>query len=244
VSTDELIFERGKAWIPVEVTERTGGFMEAWKEGAREWRMHASSGQVGFYPMHEAWELYEPVGLPTEASEIKPLSQKQIVVAYLKQMQRYIDKEIYPQVAKLEDEIGKTGGSPKARNKLGILYAKYGKQDKAQAEFKRIVQKAEYVPALVNLGNIAYLNREWDEALDYYERAGRQSPSNAVILVNIGRVHHELENYGSAKRAYSKVKQLDSKLADRYAYLEMKGEEGVRAAEMNSERGIVEWIEE
>ena len=34
----ELIIRDGVVWIPVEVTERRGGFMKAWAEGAREWR--------------------------------------------------------------------------------------------------------------------------------------------------------------------------------------------------------------
>ena len=35
---DNLIFEKGKAWVPVEITIRNEGFLRDWKMGAKEWR--------------------------------------------------------------------------------------------------------------------------------------------------------------------------------------------------------------
>jgi hypothetical protein len=60
---DDLIFRNEKSWVPVEVTV-SAGFLRAWQDGAREWRENLSRNQVAFYPLHDAWQLYEPVGLP------------------------------------------------------------------------------------------------------------------------------------------------------------------------------------
>ncbi len=243
-SPDELIFKEGKVWIPVEITERDGGFLKAWQIGAREWREHEPGNQAGFCPMHAAWELYEPVGLPGGGSEVDLPATDLIVKTYLQEVIRFIEREMYPRVVKLKAEIKRTGGSPELLNKLGVLYARYGVVDKAEAEFKIIVDRKEFVPALVNLGNIYYLNEDWETALDYYERAYSQEPDNAQVLLPIARVHHKLENYGYARRTYSKLKKSDPDLAERFAYLDLKGEAGVRAAEVSRVEGVVVWTEE
>jgi len=241
---DEFIFKEGKVWIPVEITERDGGFIKAWQTGAREWREHEPKNQAGFCPMHSAWEIYEPVGLPGGGAEIDLPAADLIVKSYSQEVMLFIEREMYPRIAKLEAEIKSKGGSPELLNKLGVLYARYGVMDKAETEFKKIVDIKEFVPALINLGNIYYLNENWETALDYCERAYRQTPDNAKVLLPIARVHHKLENYGYARRTYIKLKKADPALAERFAYLDLKGEEGVRAAEVSRVEGVVVWTEE
>ncbi|MGA2481200.1 MAG: ankyrin repeat domain-containing protein, partial [Spirochaetia bacterium] len=58
----DLIYRNEKSWIPVEVTE-SAGFLRAWQDGAREWRESSLNNQAAFYPLHDAWKLYEPVAL-------------------------------------------------------------------------------------------------------------------------------------------------------------------------------------
>ena len=53
-----------------------------------------------------------------------------------------------------------------------------------------------------------------------------------------------MENYGLVSRTYEKLKEIDSDLANRFAYLDLKGEEGVRAADAAGVRRHVIWEEE
>ena len=69
---EEIIERGGRAWLPVEVTERSAGFLAAWRTGAREWREAAEKGGAGFHPVHEAWAVFEPVGLPGSGSQGAP----------------------------------------------------------------------------------------------------------------------------------------------------------------------------
>jgi hypothetical protein len=73
-----------------------------------------------------------------------------IVNAFLREVARFVDYETAPQVERLEKEIQKSGGTPSAHNKLGILYAQYGKLDQAEAEFKKATAQKRYVPGLLN----------------------------------------------------------------------------------------------
>ena len=54
----------GHIYIAVEITSIHDGFMTAWQIGAKEWTENNSTGQAGFYPIQEAWAVYQPVRLP------------------------------------------------------------------------------------------------------------------------------------------------------------------------------------
>ena len=58
---DDLIYLEESSWVPVEVTELSGGFLNAWKTGAREWREGVSKNQQGFFLF---WSGSGPCTLP------------------------------------------------------------------------------------------------------------------------------------------------------------------------------------
>ncbi len=241
---DELIFGEGKVWVPVEVTMIGGGFLKAWQEGAKEWREAVAKEVAGFYPMHKAWKVYEPVGLPG-TSDVSLPDRDKIEIAYLNEVTRFIDRQIYPRVAKLQGEINRSGGAPRSINKLGVLYARYGLYDRAKREFNRILKKdSSYVPALINLGNLYYLSGDIKGALKYYNRAYKIEPDNAKVLLCVARANHEIENYGTVREVYGKLKAINPDLAMRFSYLDLRGEEASRAASMAEVKEVVIWEEE
>jgi tetratricopeptide (TPR) repeat protein len=241
---DDLIYMDGSSWIPVEITELKGGFLNAWQTGAREWREATSKEQEGFFPTHAAWKVYEPVGLPDEGVNIVLPSSDRIINSYLQELLNFVDREIYPQVREVEDQIKRYGSSPRMLNKLGVLYARYGKNEEAEEQFEKALAKDRYyVPALVNLGNIYYLDRDFKNAKNYYERAYNVEPSNSAALLAVARVNHDLENYRLAEQLYAQLKTRSPILAERYSYLEMRGEEAARASAVGRVKETVVWDE-
>jgi hypothetical protein len=164
IPVGQFVPYKGHVWIPVEITMRHQGFMKAWQLGAKEWNENSISGQAGFYPIQEAWANYQPVGLPGIESTINVPQSDKILAAYLQEVQKYIDKELAPQVAKLQDQIKSTRSLP-AMNSLGVLFAKYGQTDRAEAIFKQVLATKSYLPTLLNLGNLYYLKEDWKSAL-------------------------------------------------------------------------------
>ena len=241
---DELIFLEDQTWLPVEITKVRENFLEAWEVGAKEWRENEAREQAMLYPMHESWLEYEPVGLPGGQSGISLPQRIQVVNAYVEEVTRFIDRELYPRVSKLQDQIRRSNNDPKYINKLGVLYARYGLTDKAVVQFNKILAEQEYVPALLNMGNIYYLNKEMEKALGYYERASAEAPDNPKAILCVARVNHELENYGLVMKSYERLKLIDPDLADQFAYLDFRGEEAARAAEMSAVKEVVVWEEE
>ena len=105
------------------------------------------------------------------------------------------------------------------------------------------MSKSEYVPALLNLGNLAYLKGEFDTALGFYQRAYKQSPHSASALLAMARVNHEQQNYGSVKRYFQELRTVDPDLASDFAYLDLQGAEATRAAEASNVLNTVVWEE-
>jgi hypothetical protein len=239
----DYMFIEGTTWIPVEVTER-GGFTKAWKKGSSQWREHSEKEQAGFFKVHDAWETYEPVGLPGAGTGIVIPNMSNVMNMYVRELRTYIDREISIQVVTLQEEIKKSGYNKKWINKLGVLYARYGLTDKAKIEFNTILKKdARFVPALMNMGNLSYIDGRMEDALDYYERALKIDNDNPNIILSVARANHELNNFGFVTKYYSQLQQISPELASRFDYLGQMGEESTRASETDRMKGLVYWEE-
>jgi hypothetical protein len=240
---DDLIFEKEKAWMPVEITARGRGFVEAWKLGAKEWRENASQKLRGFFPMHEGWQLYEPVGLPEVATIALP-ARDQIISRFQDEVEGFIESEISHRISQLQAELETQKGSSNLLNKIGVLYAKYGLYDKALEMFEKILSNSEYVPALINSGNIYFQRKAMQLAKSYFERAVQVEPGNPKVLLCVAKVNHELENYNAAKEAYGKLKEIAPGMAERFAYLESREGDAGRASDLAEAKGALLWDEE
>ncbi len=239
---DDLIFRFEKSWIPVEVTE-SAGFLQAWKDGAKEWRENLARDQAAFHPIREAWKLYEPVGLPGAGAAVSLPPSEKILDRYQAETTRFVEQEIFPTVAALESQIKKAQDPRKPANELGVMYARYGLYDRAQREFEKLLAKESYVPALLNMGNVLYLRDQKEKALDYFNLAYAKDPGNPRVLLAVAKVCHDLENYFQVRKVYAELKARDPDLALQFAYLDLKGEEATRAAEAGGVAGVVLWEE-
>ena len=240
---DDLIVWDGVVWLPLEVTVFGGKFLDAWQMGAKEWRENVAKQQAALYPVHEAWKEYESVGFASGTFQVSVPPRDKVSVAYQQEVETFVEREISMEVAKLQAEIQKQPDAVQAMNRLGVLYAKYGLLDRAERQFSEVLQKEEYAPTLMNLGNISFLRKDMTRAKDYYERAYAKKPDDPKVVLNVARVNHEMENYGIVRELYAKLKTLDSTLADQFAYLDLRGEEATRASEMSGAREVIIWSE-
>ena len=241
---DNLIFEDGTAWVPVEITLRNRGFLKAWQEGAKEWRENRKTGQAAFYPVRDGWNAYKPAGFPG-TPVIQYPGREKVAEAFVRAEKDFISQEITTEVALLQSKIDVSQGSPRWTNKLGVLYARYGLDDDALEQFEKVLRrKADYYPAMINIGNIYYLRENIEQALSYYKRAEKYAPDKPTVLLSLARVNHRLENYYGARQAYDKLEVISPSLANRFAYLALRGEEADRARGAGGTEGVIIWEEE
>jgi tetratricopeptide (TPR) repeat protein len=244
-NTDDLIFtDTNEAWCPLEVTVIGTGFLDAWQTGAKEWRDARKAKAANFYPLSDAWKIYEPVGFAGEPLDKPYPDARDIVSDFTNEVKRFLDIELYPRVDKLAKKIQESQGNENDVNSLGVLYARYGIYDKAEEQFAKIVAKKEFVPALVNMGNIAFLKQDYTKARDYYERAYKKEPSSATVLVNLAKTWFEIPDYAKADDYYKRLAKADKALADQYKYLSvLAGDQTTRASDAKTKKEVMVWGE-
>lgn len=245
LNPDELVYEQGSVWLPVEITLVSEGFVKAWAVGAKEWQDNKKAGAAALITVASAWEAYEPVGIPGEDTRIVLPEADQLLKAYAASLARFTERELSPRVERLRGEIVRSGGgTPALVNKLGVLYARYGMLAEARAEFERGAQ-AGYSPALTNLGNVAYLQKDYAKALTCFRQVLASAPGNKIALLGLARTQYELDNFSDAESAFAMVAEQDPKLASAYAYLASKSEGAARASAGAAQRtGGATWSDE
>ncbi len=240
---EEFIIIGNKVWVPVEITMVQESFEKAWQAGAREWRENELKDQSMLFPTRASWQVYQAVGF-REGSPIQLPDRTEVITEFVKSISGFVEREIYPQEVRIKAQIDQSNDENKYINKLAVLYARYGYYDRALVLLNGIIQSQEYKPALINLGNIFYIRQDFVSALDYYQRAVEIDTDNKIAVLGVSRSSHELEDYETAGRTYQQLKSLDPNLADRFAYLDLRGNEATRAADAAGMKNLVVWEDE
>ena len=236
---DRFIVSQGRVFIPVEATIFGKGFNAAWAEGARQWRLAGTEARL--IPVREAWKDYEAVGLRDTPPALSYPGARAVVASFKGELDRFVSDELVPQVARLQEEIKRSGATSKNLNRLGVLYARYGKYAEAETEFQKVVRREEYAPTLVNLANIALIRGDAKGAAGFYDRVLKKDPRNKAALAGAVRVRNELGDRAGAQRHLASLQAVDPSAAESLAALVSQSSEG-RASAGDSVR--VSWSEE
>lgn len=240
--SDDLIFFEGKSWLPIETTIRDKGLLDAWGEAAREWRQGVADKTAAFYPMHEAWKIYQPVGLAADNTSAQIPAQDLVRLAFGAELSKVVDNEIASRVKSLDQAIQKEP-TPKAFNSRGVVYARFGRLETAEKDFLAAVNaKADYVYALLNLGNLAALRSDTRTSYEYYSRAVLAAPGNSRALLELSGAAAAMGKRDEADADYASAKKLDPQLAERYQAPGQEPQSGTRASEADTRSA--DWTEE
>jgi hypothetical protein len=242
--TEDLIIVDEKAWLPVEITLTQSPFEKAWETGAKEWREASANEQAVLFPTRKAWQIYQPVGFQDDAAALMLPNRDQVLTAIQDYTVRFVNAELYLQIKTLQDRMQKSRDKTPYLNRIAVLYARYGLYEEALETLREIVKQQEYSPALTNLGNIHFLREDYEAALTYYQRALAANSKNNTAMVGIARSSYKLENYGTVQKIYGQLKTTAPLLAERYAYLDKRGEEADRASQAKTGAWSILWEEE
>ena len=227
----------------METTLLDRGFVQAWSDGARQWRDASAQKTASLIPVRDAWAVYEPTwfGSSEQDAIIRTFPSTQTVASRTSDaMRQFVEREVGPMVRDLEGRIA-ARPSPALTNRLGAIYARYGIYDKAETAFREAA-RTNHVAAIHNLGNLHYLRGDFRSAATQYERAHALNPDSAEVAAALSRVRYEMEQFDQAREMFRVVQILDPKKAEGIAYVAGAAGESGRAADAASRRAV-EWTE-
>jgi len=100
--------------------------------------------------------------------------------------------------------------SPITWNKVGIGFHQMGQLSSARKNYERSVKlNPKYAEAINNLGTVAYAQKNYRRAANYYKKALLFTPESASIHSNLGTAHFARKKYEDAMTEYQRAIALD-----------------------------------
>ena len=236
----------GELWVPVEITLiGRSDFVEAWMRGVELWNSFAAqTDRRRLYRTREAQALFRPVGLRESDLGLQYGNKGNIAKLFT----RDLDKLAGILVKDYAAQAKKTG-EKLDYNRLGMAYVRFGKYEEAEAAFSKALQiDPGYLSARINLANVAFTRGNFAQALKSYQgvqealvkKGGQGNPLAQLVLLNMSKAYHELQNYPEAQKYYARATELDPEKAREYSYLAQVSAAGTeRAADAGSGRGVL-----
>lgn len=191
--SDRILDIDDEIWIPVSMASIKEGFVNSWYKAIEELNeMKENEEDIEFYAISEAWKSYPSAGFSGgEDFNILP-NEKTLISAAETNLSRYITAEFGPQIAAVQEMIKQQGLSVKSLNQLGMLYVRAGMYSSAAKVFEKSASMGS-TTAMVNLGNIASLQKKYVEAKQWFEKVLEIAPDNKTAKKNLESILRELD---------------------------------------------------
>ena len=242
--------ETGKTWLPLEITALDRDFLSAWELGAREWREAEAEGAAELIPTEEAWQEYQAVWYrPVTASEqsyfVELPDTDSVRETFNRSVRRFVLIEVESQTEELMERIEEDHSNGRLINKLGVIYAKNGMMGEAKKTFTAALSaEPNLYPALVNLGNISYLDGDYLQALKQFEAARNIRPDRPRVMVTLMELYYELGRSAEAAELFTRFSARYPDLAEENRHLSSELRFQTRAAVSASAADKVFWADE
>jgi tetratricopeptide (TPR) repeat protein len=186
-NTDLLITIGDEIWIPVSFSVLREGFINSWYAAIDNLNAAVAAGEaINFIVLQDAWRSYPPSGIKGDEPPFAKPRVEVVAQAVETSLQRYIAAEFGPKIRAVRDEIAGKGGSAQLYNRLGLLYVRAGMYTEAKLAYRRAAE-LNSITALVNLGNIALVQKEFTVAEQWFRQALAAQPDNRAAQTGLDR---------------------------------------------------------
>jgi tetratricopeptide (TPR) repeat protein len=187
-NTDNLLILDGEAWLPVGFSSFREGFVNGWYTAVNGINAAvAAEGGVDVIMLKEAWRSYPPAALSVEEARFDKPPEDNVVRLVETGMLRYIAAEFGPKIRRAQEAVAAGQGTPNLYNQLGLLYVRSGLYEEAKAEYRRSAAMGSAV-AMVNLGNLAYMEKDMEAASRWYGQALTVDPANRAAANGLNQI--------------------------------------------------------
>jgi ligand-binding sensor domain-containing protein/tetratricopeptide (TPR) repeat protein len=201
--------ERGRVWVPVEVTLVGGSFSAAWESAAAT----LASRRHAVIELKEAWKKYAPLRPREPAPDIAAPPTAAVRALFAEDLRRQEEALTSPRMRELAQLIAADQGDAAAVNALGVLLARRGYLGRATAHFERVIELLPgYAGGYGNLGNVLYEQGKYAEAVVRYAESLARS-ERPEVHVELALTWCELGKFDRAREHYRRAMQIDPSLA-------------------------------
>jgi hypothetical protein len=192
-SLDNLLTINDEVWIPLSMSVLREGFVNSWFEGMKKVNEAFSENpDTEVIILQEAWRTYPAATITGSEAQFAKPDQSAVARAVDTDLMRYISNEFGPKIRAIQDDIKAKGSGTAAQyNSLGLLYIRAGMYEEAKGMYQKSAALGS-VPAMVNLGNISILQKDFKTAGVWFKKALELQPDNKGAKNGLDRVELEL----------------------------------------------------
>ena len=220
----EAIRHAGSVWIPVETTVLKRGFYFAWLKGSELLKDFQKEGKIEFLPVYRLRSKYPPLPLPESSFTVVEPSGPVLMKRYLSSVELVTNSIYKNALGTLKEKLARAGGNTrraiKVRNQIGVLHARFGRDGEADSVLSQCIQDdPSFLSSYINLGNLKLSLNKLDAASRIVGDGLSRKPESVLLNLLMARISLKNGDNRSALSHYRKVKEISTRLADRYSGL-------------------------
>ncbi len=233
-------------WIPLEITlVGKTNFIDAWNKGAEEWNsLESTPEKRQIYITADSKKTYRAIGLTEKDLGLQYGNGEYISAAVANEMNLLTDLVLANYYRKVDERETKQN-----YNRLGIALAEFNRLEKAEQAFNSsISMDSSYLSPRVNLSNLNYLHKNYDNAaiqlneiLKILNDMNKETSNIALVAnLNLSKIYYAMEKFTEAKIFYKNAEAISPEKTSDYAYLAsvQSADTSVRASEVQEDQII------
>ena len=219
LSEDILLQHNGDYYIPVETTLVGNPFISAWRVAANTVATYSQTQEIGIIDIADAWETYQTVSLPPREREIPLPGTDELDILLKRELDALNLRQVEKRLVIFKRWLEREPDNVSLLLLLARLYSEVGVFDQAEEYALRAQQGKPGSPAVNQaLGNIAYMQNDYEKALELYRKADAVSHT-AAIQLNIALAYLKAGQLVPARKAFQEARTCDAELLKEYPEL-------------------------
>lgn len=220
-STDIIVYQ-GKTWLPVETTLiGSAPFSQAWEKGASRYYQEISKGNFPeIVPLVDARKVYRPSDFSPETLPALPSDQQSAFREFTQQMQWIFQKLNATSLTVMKNQYLNEPNNVYVKNRLAVLLAQAGQWDEARRILEEALRLAPENPSVYNnLGNIAFQQNQYKEAIQFYEKSYTFDETDLQTLINLAKANLAVLDKAAARKWFDRAVSINPNIAKHYSLL-------------------------
>lgn len=225
LNQNDVLIAYNRVWIPIETTYLgTQGFMAAWKEGIARFNKELAEGHFPeLIPLADAWSVYLPDTYVPKSENGIVASNLGAQTEYEMQLGLMVQNNNRQLLIEMERRYTSEPANVYVKNRYAMLMAQSGELNKARAILDEALSLAPESPVVLNnCGNVYFLLKDYDRAIDFYQLASKVDEKDAGIQINLCKAYLAKGDKALAGASYDKAASLNIELAE--IYMDLKNQ--------------------